>query len=142
MIQLDWTLAVAAAIFIFTWFALSRLLLRPLLDVTEERRVLTSGVFDDAQADGGRVDALGESYERRLKEERQAGFKLAEERRNGALGERSQIIQAARGQADALLSKARQEIDAQLEASKKQLQLESMEIAAAITDRVLGGTQH
>ena len=142
MIQLDWTLAVAAAIFLITWFALSRLLLRPLLEVTERRKVLTSGVFEDAGSYEKRVDALSESYDRRIKEERQSGFKLAEEHRNEALGERAQLIQTARGEADEMLSRAKRDIQEELEASKRQLDAEAGDIAAAITDRVLGGAQH
>lgn len=138
MIQLDWTLAVATAVFIFTWITLNRILFRPFLKVTEKRRDMTSGVFENAEAYSHKVEALAESYEQRVKEERQAGFSLAEERRTEALGNRSSIIEEARGQADKLLAEAKQGIDKELVASKRDLKLQSDNLAEAITDQLLG----
>jgi len=137
MIQLDWTLAVATAVFIFTWIALNRILFRPFLKVTEKRRDMTSGVFEDAETYSHKVEALTESYEQRVKDERQAGFSLTEERRTEALGNRSSVIEEARGRADKLLVEAKQKIDKELVESKQDLKLQSDNLAEAIADRLL-----
>ena len=137
MITPDWSLAVASTIFILTWFALSRLLLRPLMQVVEERRDRTSGVFDHAEEYEANFQALVDTYDRKIKEERQVSFKVAEKLRNEALSERQQRIQSARDEADSMLNEAKEEIQSELEAARQQLRRESEEIARVISDQVL-----
>ena len=137
MIELNWTLAAASVIFILTWIVLSRVLLRPLLEVLQERRARTSGVFDHAQEYAANFQALVETYDRKIKEEKQVGFKLAEKLRNEALSERQERLQSARDEADSMLKEAKEEIQRELEAARQQLRDESEEIARVISDRVL-----
>ena len=138
MIEINWSLAVASAIFILTWFALSRLLLRPLMQVLGERRDRTSGVFENAQEYEASFQALVDTYDRNLKEQRQVSFKLAQKLRNEALSERRERIRSARDEADSMLNEAKEEIQSELESARQQLRSESEEIARAISDRVLG----
>ncbi len=137
MIELDWSLAATSAIFILTWFALSRLLLRPLMQVLEQRRERTSGVFDHAEEYEANFQALIDTYDRKIKEERQMGFKLAEKLRSEALSERQERIQSARDEADSILNEAKEEIQGELEAARQRLRHDSEEIARDISDRVL-----
>ena len=137
MIKLDWSLVVASAVFILTWFSLSRLLLRPLMQVLEERRDRTSGVFDHAEEYEANFQALVKTYDRKIKEGKQAGFKLAEKLRNEALSERQEKIQSARDEADSMLNLAKEEIQRELESARQQLRHESEEVARVISDRVL-----
>jgi len=137
MIKLDWSLVVASAVFILTWFSLSRLLLRPLMQVLGERRDRTSGVFDHAEEYEANFQALVETYDRKIKEEKQVGFKLAEKLRNEALSERQEKIQSARDEADSMLNLAKEEIQMELEFARQQLRHESEEVARVISDRVL-----
>ena len=137
MIKLDWSLVVASAVFILTWFSLSRLLLRPLMQVLEERRDRTSGVFDHAEEYEANFQALVETYDRKIKEGKQVGFKLAEKLRNEALSERQEKIQSARDEADSMLNLAKEEIQMELESARQQLRHESEEVARVISDRVL-----
>lgn len=137
MIALDWSMAVSSAIFILTWFALSRLLLRPLLRVLEERQARTTGVFEDADSFEERVNSLIATYERRIKEEKQAGFKLAEQVRNEALSVRQDKISEARSQAHGLLEEAKSQVRAELAEARQELQHEAEEMARIISDRVL-----
>jgi F-type H+-transporting ATPase subunit b len=137
MIELNWSLAVASVIFILTWAALSRLLLKPLLEVLSERQARTSGTFENAEAHEAEFEALVQTYDRKIKEEKQVGFKLAEKLRQEALSERQKRIQSARDEADSMLKKAREEIQSELEAARKELRRESEDIARAISDRVL-----
>ncbi len=137
MIKLDWSLVVASAVFILTWFSLSRLLLRPLMQVLEERRDRTSGVFDHAEEYEANFQALVKTYDRKIKEGKQVGFKLAEKLRNEALSERQEKIQSARDEADSMLNLAKEEIQRELESARQQLRHESEEVARVISDRVL-----
>ena len=136
--QLNWSLVVSAVIFLFTWIVLGRLLLRPLIQVLEERSRRTSGVFENTDEYEDDFKALTETYDRKLKEERLSGFKQAEKVRNKALSERQEKIQSARKQAGSMLNQAKDEIQIELEDAKKRLHNESEEIAKVISDRVLG----
>ena len=137
MIELNWTLAAASVIFILTWAALSRLLLKPLLRVLGERQARTSGVFENAETFEAEFEALVQTCDRKIREEKQVGFKLAEKLRQEALSERQKRIQSARDEADSMLKKAKEEIQSELEAARKELRRESEDIARAISDRVL-----
>ena len=137
MIKLDWSLVVASAVFILTWFSLSRLLLRPLMQVLGERRDRTSGVFDHAEEYEANFQALVKTYDRKIKEGKQVGLKLAEKLRNEALSERQEKIQSARDEADSMLNLAKEEIQRELESARQQLRHESEEVARVISDRVL-----
>ena len=137
MIELNWTLAASSVIFILTWIALSRLLLKPLLRVLGKRRARISGVFDHVEEYAANFQALVETYDRKIKEEKQAGFKLAEKLRNEALSERQERVRSARDEAGSMLNEAKEEIQRELEAARQQLRDESEEIARVISDRVL-----
>ncbi len=136
--QLNWSLVASTIVFLITWIILGRLLLRPLLRVLEERLRRTTGVFENAEEYEADFNALVETYDRKVKEERQSGFKQAEKVRNQALGERQEKVRSAREQAGSMLNQAREEIQNELEDAKKQLHRESEEIARVISDRVLG----
>ncbi len=136
--ELNWSLVVSTAVFLFTWIILGRLLLLPLIQVLEERRRRTLGVFENADEYEADFKALTETYDRKLKGEKLSGFKQAEKVRNEALSERQNKIRSAREQAGSMLNQAKEEIQIELEDAKKRLQNESEEIARVISDRVLG----
>ena len=107
------------------------------MQVLGERRDRTSGVFEKAQGYEASFQALVDTVDRKLKEQRQVSFKLAQKLRNEALSERKERIRSARDEADSTLNQAKEEIQSELESARQQLRSESEEIARAISDRVL-----
>ena len=119
--ELNWSLLASIVVLIFTWNILGRLLLRPLLQVLEERRRRTVGSFENAEEYESKIVSLKDTYNKKLKVEKQAGFKLAEKVRNKALRKRQEKIRSAREQAESMLNQAKEEITNELETTKKKI---------------------
>ena len=137
MLTPDWTLPVAAAVFLTTLFILNRVLFRPLFQVLAERRARTTQVSGRVQEILDEHQVLHEQYQQELAEERQAGYKLAESVRTESLKEGNNRIVQARRQAESMLANARSEIEADLDSAKRQLTREAEETARILADRIL-----
>lgn len=138
MIELDWTLPVASAVFLVTLFALNRLLFKPLFRVLDERRSRTSDLRERAQGILDSYQSRFEDYQGKVKEEKQLGYQLAESVRSEALRERQQKIFQTRTASQALLEEAKKQIHQELASAQAQLRREAEEVARTITARVLG----
>ncbi len=137
MIQLDWSLAASALVFLITLFLVNKLLLRPMLAVLEERKARTTDVFASASHEGDRYYALLAEYEDRIKQERQAGYRRAEEVRSGALKARQAKVTEARQEAQNRVGDARRLIEEESETARRQLKGDAEQIASLIAGRVL-----
>jgi F-type H+-transporting ATPase subunit b len=140
MITLDWTLMVAAAVFLLTLWALNQLLFRPLFEVLEKREALTTQTRAEAARKTEYREALYREYSDKIKEEKQKGYQLAESRRREALESRQQTVSNARREAEALLVKARAELEEEFSRVKVRLKGDAEEIANTIASRVLERT--
>lgn len=138
MIELDWTLPIASAVFLVTLFALNRLLFKPLFRVLDERRARTSDLRERAQGILDSYQSRFEDYQGKVKEEKQLGYQLAESVRSEALRERQQKIFQTRAASQALLEEAKKQIHQELASAQAQLRREAEEVARTITARVLG----
>ncbi|RPJ62345.1 MAG: hypothetical protein EHM23_03450 [Acidobacteria bacterium] len=137
MINPDWTLPVASLIFLITLFALNKLLFQPLLKILDIRRERTIEMRQKAQKELEYQQALLEEYTSRIKQEKQAGYRLADSLRAAALQERQQAMAQARTDAEQVLKQAKDEIRAEAEKARHRLQQESEEVAVLITARIL-----
>ncbi|MFB3905290.1 MAG: ATP synthase F0 subunit B [Acidobacteriota bacterium] len=140
MINPDWTLPVASLIFLITLFALNKLLFQPLLQVLDIRRERTSEMRQKAQKELEYQQALLEEYTSRIKQEKQAGYRLADSLRAAALQERQKTLAQARADAEQVLKQAKEEIRVEAAKARQRLQQESEEVARLITARVLQRT--
>ena len=138
MMTLDWTILVAAAIFLVTLFGLTQLLFKPLFRVLDERREATSDLRQRAQEILGRYQVLLEKYQERIQEEKKSGYKLAESVRKETLKERQRRISEAQAEAKSLAERAGSEIRQELVSAQEQLKREADKIAQIITVKVLG----
>jgi len=137
VINPDWTLPVASLIFLITLFALNKLLFQPLLKILDIRRERTIEMRQKAQKELEYQQALLEEYTSRIKQEKQAGYRLADSLRAKALQERQQAMAQARTDAEQVVKQAKDEIRAEAEKARHRLQQESEDVAALITARVL-----
>jgi len=137
VINPDWTLPVASLIFLITLFALNKLLFQPLLKILDIRRERTIEMRQKAQKELEYQQALLEEYTSRIKQEKQAGYRLADSLRAAALQERQQAMAQARTDAEQVLKQAKDEIRAEAEKARHRLQQESEEVAVLITARIL-----
>ncbi len=137
MINPDWTLPVASLIFLITLFALNKLLFQPLLHILDIRRERTIEMRQKAQNELEYQQALLEEYTSRIKQEKQAGYRLADSLRAAALQERQQTMTQARADTEKVLKQAKDEIRVEADKARQRLQQESEEVAGLITARVL-----
>lgn len=138
MITPDWTLAVAAAIFLITLAGLNQLLFRPLFSVLDARESLTTESRKETQALLQKYQSLLGQSEERIKEEKQQGYRLAEAERNQAVQERQRQIAQARTQMEALLEGARNQIREETETARSEIVRNSEEAAQMIAARIFG----
>ncbi len=137
MISPDWTLIASALIFLLTLVGFNQLLLQPLLRVLEQRKARTIDVVHSASQEGDRYHALVSEYEQRIKEERQAGYRRADEVRSEAVKARQAQVAETRQQAQEMVGEARKRIEEELESARGELKGEAEQIAALIAGRVL-----
>ena len=137
MITIDWTILAAATIFLFTLFALTQLLFRPLFRVLDERREQTSDLRQQAEETLDRYQLLLEKYQERVQEEKRSGYKMAESLRNEVLKERQRRISEARAEAESQRERARDEIRQELAFAQRQIKGEAEGIAQIIAAKVL-----
>lgn len=138
MISLDWTILAAGIVFLFTLWALSKLLFKPLLNVLDQRRSLTIETREEASQKTQYREALLREYLEKIKEQKQKGYQLVEAVRKEMLEERRERIFEARSEAESLMNKARAEVKEEVESVKRELKRDAEEIAEIIADRVLG----
>lgn len=137
MITIDWSLLVSAGVFLLTLYALNRLLFQPLFAVLEARREATAGMRERAARSLQEYESRLAEYHRRIREEKQAGYRLAESVRKQVLEERQSRLSEARIRAEEELQRARNELQAEVDRARRELGNEAQEIAALITSRVL-----
>jgi len=137
MIELNWTLLAAGAVFLFTLWALNKLLYRPLLQVLDQRRAQTSDLRKLAADKLSYNEALFREYAEKIKQEKQKGYAEAETSRREAMEERQRLIGKARAEADNFREKARTQIDQEVELVRQRLHRNAEEIAGMIVARVL-----
>ena len=137
MIELNWTLLAAGAVFLFTLWALNKLLYRPLLQVLDQRRAQTSDLRKLAADKLSYNEALFREYAEQIKQEKQKGYAEAETSRREAMEERQRLIGKARAEADTFREKARTQIDQEVELVRQRLHRNAEEIAGMIVARVL-----
>ncbi len=137
VINLDWTLPVASLVFLIALFALNQLLFKPVFRILDERRAKTIDLRHQAQEKLVYQRALLDQYQARIKEERQAGYKLTDSLKTAAMAERQEQLSKARLDAELLVKQAKKDLDAERETAKAHLSKESREIARLITARVL-----
>jgi F-type H+-transporting ATPase subunit b len=140
MIELNWTLLAAGTVFLFTLWALNKLLFKPLLQVLDERRSETSDLQKWASEKHDYHEALFQEYSEKVKQERQKGYAQAEVSRREAMEARQKLIGKAKGEADVLREKARTQIEQEVEQVRQKLHKNAEEIAGVMTARVLEKT--
>lgn len=138
MFDLNWTLAVSATVFLITLLLLNQFLFKPIWRILDEREAGSTDVSRRTDEILERYQALLEDYQQKVREERQAGYKVAEASRVEALQERARIIAEARLGAEKLLEQASEEIQANVAAAQDRLLEEAEAIARLVAAKVLG----
>ena len=130
--------AIPTIIFIFLLFLSYRSLVhRPLERILRERYERTEGAVARAQADIAAAAAKASEYEQRLREARQAIFKVQEARRQQLAQSRDAALREARESARRMVQEARASLELEVREAKSRLQQEAEALASEIIRTIL-----
>jgi F-type H+-transporting ATPase subunit b len=127
-------------VFIIFVFVMNRILFRPVRRVLDERQTLTEGAANEARAAHRRHDAKLTDYEANIRQARAESYRRSEQERAAALDERRRLIEEAKQRAQEKIDLAKREIGGQAAQAQAALESEAREIAARISQTVLGRT--
>ena len=119
-------------------FYLKGVLFGPLDRVMKERRKLTEGARELAEASLSAATRKADEYEAKLREARAAVYKQQEEIRKRWLEEQAQQVAEARTRSEATVKTAREAIAQDVAAARTSLQDTSAAVADQIVATVLG----
>ena len=119
-------------------FYLKAVLFGPLDRVLKERRKLTEGARELAEASLAAATRKADEYEAKLREARAAVYKQQEEIRKRWLEEQAQQVAEARARSESAVKAAREAIALDADSARKSLQETSVAVADQIVATVLG----
>jgi len=138
LLDINITLLIQFANFIFLMIVLNLLLYRPLRAVLKKRR----DEMDESRTRAAVLEKDAQAklslYEAKLEEARKKGTEVKNRLRQEGLDEEQQLVKEAEGVAHQKRESIREKIRAEAGAAKKQLQAEVDSLAREITDKVLG----
>jgi len=121
-------------------FYLKAMLFGPLDRMLKQRRALTEGARETAEASLAAANRKAEEYEAKLRDARAAVYKQQEEIRKGWLDEQAKQVAEARTRNETAVKAARDGIAQDAAAARKSLQDTSAAVADQIVAMVLGRT--
>lgn len=140
MITPDWTIIASAVVFLFTLWALNRILFQPLFRIMDERDSRTVIMKNNAVRSEEQEAILFQEYAEKIKAERQRGYGLVEEVRKEAIQNRQALLDEARRKSVTALAEAKEQIEEEARSAKTTLRANAEEMARIITARVLDKT--
>jgi F-type H+-transporting ATPase subunit b len=140
IINPDGSLVFILLLFLLFVFVMNRLLFRPVSRILDQRQTLTVGAANDARAAARRYEMKLNEYETTIRQARAESYKNLEAQRALALGERQQVVEAAKQATAEEIGRAKAEIQRQSEQARATLEAESRQIAENISRTILGRT--
>jgi F-type H+-transporting ATPase subunit b len=129
---------VTIVLLILLHFYLKAVLFQPLDRVIKERRKLTEGARELAEASLAAATRKAEEYEAKLRDARAVVYKQQEEIRKQWLQEQAKQVAAARETSESAVKTAREALALDSAAARKSLQESSTMVADQIVATVLG----
>ncbi|OGQ65922.1 MAG: hypothetical protein A2W73_03205 [Deltaproteobacteria bacterium RIFCSPLOWO2_12_55_13] len=138
MIALDYTVFIQIVAFLFFWFLLTRLLIRPFLGLLAERERRTEGVKSEAALLKEEGERLGKEYELGITKAQGEAKALKESVVQEARETRDRLIAQAREEAAGMLEAVREEIRKELQRGRGDAAREAEVIAHQMAEKILG----
>jgi F-type H+-transporting ATPase subunit b len=133
----DGTLFLHIAIILIMIFVLNATLFKPINRILEEREKRTRGRLGETGGILRRVEEGLSNYERTLREARAEGYRLMEQERGQAMGERQNKLNAVREEVANSLVGEKEAIRVQAEEARATLAKDSRQMAADIGAHIL-----
>lgn len=133
----DGTLFLHIAIILIMVYVLNATLFKPINRILEEREMRTRGRSGEAYDIMQRVEEGLRNYEGGLREARAEGYRLMEQERSIAMGERQGKLNTIREEVKHVLEGQKMELVAQTEEARSTLAMDSRRLAAEIGAQIL-----
>lgn len=133
----DGTLFLHIAIILVMVFVLNATLFKPITRILEEREKRTRGRSGEAHDILRSVEEKLAHYEQSLREARSEGYRLMEQERAAAVGERQASLSAVREEISRSIAEQKQAVRAQVEGARATLEQDARRIAAEIGAQIL-----
>jgi F-type H+-transporting ATPase subunit b len=137
-VDLDASLVVQIVVFIVLLVVLKPLLFDPMMKLFEEREKRIEGTRLEATKEDKRSAKALAEYERALEKARSAGAQERDTIRADAAKREAELMGTVRAQTASTLEEGRAATAREASAARKQLEVESTQLARAIAGRVLG----
>ncbi|HWP58907.1 MAG TPA: ATP synthase F0 subunit B [Candidatus Acidoferrales bacterium] len=138
MISIDSSIALQILAFLAFWFFFNRLLIKPYLEVVEERERRTDGARAEASQLAREAEELKAEYEKAIADAAAEAQAIKETIRAEGARIRDETLQRARAEAAGRLQAARATIQRELEAARRQAARDAEELAADMAAKILG----
>jgi F-type H+-transporting ATPase subunit b len=133
----DGTLFLHIAIILVMVFVLNATLFKPINRILEEREKRTRGRSSEAHEILQRVEEKLSHYERTLREARSEGYRLMEQERAVAVGERQARLGAVREEIAQSVAEQKKAIQGQAEEARAAIDREARRLATEIGSQIL-----
>ncbi len=134
----DKTLLIQLGIFLAVLWTLNVFIFKPLLKILKARFEKTAGDRKRIEDLTRKTESLVASYEERMTEARKQAHALKDAIRKEGLDQAGKLIHDAKELRKAELERVRIEVDRAASEAEKQLETQSKELGAAITEKVFG----
>jgi F-type H+-transporting ATPase subunit b len=137
MLELNATIVVIMVLFSALAWAVSRLYLRPLGTLLEERRQSTVGALEKARQTLEQMEEAMRRHRHLIQQAREENYKQQEENRRRALDVKQQLLHQGREEYERILGDARRQLSAQTAQAKEWMAREADTLSKAIVQKLL-----
>ncbi len=140
MIELNFTLIFQLAIVLILMVALSNIVFKPFLEVSQERRDWVEGAERKARELQQRTEELMEQYRDAMASAHAQGANIREEIRKESLAGEMEILQKAMEEANRFLGEMKAKIQEESQMARASFRLHAQNLSREIAEKVLGRT--
>jgi F-type H+-transporting ATPase subunit b len=140
MLEIDYTLFIQIANFLFLLFVLNIILYRPIRGILNRRKEEMTSTEDQAVEWSQKADKFSEELKENTSKTRQEGLIEKEDLKNEGLQDERVMLQDASATAEENLLNARDEIQERLAQVRQSLQAEVKGFSQELAEKILGRT--
>lgn len=139
-IDLDGTFFVQLGIFILVYAFVYAVLVRPYLDVVEEREEGLGGSRDEADAMNVEADQLEDEYEEKMQNARRKAQEVRQRLRDQGLQEQKEMVEEVREEIQTKIESERESIQGKVEEARSELESRAEELASTMVEKIVPRT--
>lgn len=137
MVTINFTILANTISFLVLLYFLSKLLIKPITKILDERAEKIKESYTRAKAEEQRLKEMKEEYSARIQKELNAAVQIRSEARELAEQEKRKIIEEAKKNAEYMQLKAEKMIQYEFDNAKKNLEKEILKYAIVLAEKIV-----